>query len=152
LLNERGLDEALYATARRALADGATASVVGARLAGDVERRNGFLGSPAALLAIERLRALLRAGDELARTRDDGLVWILPDTSAEGAIGVVGRARLALVDMGTTMTAGVCDLAAAGDAPSLYALADRALVDGGRQGLGTTASYPPRVEPSSTRA
>ena len=40
------------------------------------------------------------------------------------------------------MTAGICDLAVAGDARSLYALAERALVAAKPQGAGTTACYP----------
>ena len=49
---------------------------------------------------IERLRALLRAGDELARTGTRELAMILPDTDAHGGVGAVARARAELAELG----------------------------------------------------
>lgn len=140
LLNERGLEERLGETVRRALAEGVGASVVVGELGGSSSARGP--GSADAL-AVERLRALMRADDELARTGDGELVWILPGTDREGAVEAVTRARAAISDLPVALTAGVSDLATAGDAPSLYALADRALAEARRAGRGTTAFHVP---------
>jgi PAS domain S-box-containing protein len=140
LLNERGLEERLGETVRRALAEGMEASIVVGELGGSSAARGP--GSADAL-AVERLRALMRAEDELARTGDGELVWILPGTDRDGAVEAVTRARAAISDLPVALTAGVSDLATAGDAPSLYALADRALADARKAGRGTTAFYVP---------
>jgi len=143
LLNEHGFEERLRETVRRSIVDGTHASVVVATLGCDAASWSGHLGSPEGLLVIERLVALLRVGDELGRMGDDEIAWILPGTGAQGAVEAVGRARQAISDTGATLTAGVCDLAAAGDAPSLLALADRALAEAHRGGsIGGTVSYP----------
>jgi hypothetical protein len=42
---------------------------------------------------------------------------------------------------GVVLTAGVCDLANAGDTFALYALADRALASARRRGPGTTDAH-----------
>lgn len=141
LLDERGFEATLRATVRRARPNGTEVSVALLELGSSSRSFTGRLGAPDALIAIERLQSELRAGDELARTRDDEIAWILPDASAAAAVEAVARARRALVDTGTTLTAGVCDLVTAGDVPSLFALADRALVEARRQGAGTTVSY-----------
>jgi PAS domain S-box-containing protein len=141
LLDERGFDERVRDAVRSALADGTNPSVVVVELGIDGASWSGSLGSREALLVIDRLQGRLRAGDELARLRDDQIAWLLPESGLEGAVEAVSRARRAISDTGTTLTAGVCDFATAGDAPSLYALADQALVEAKRQGRGTTACY-----------
>lgn len=151
MLDERGFDESVRGAVRSALADGTNPSVVVVELGNDGPSWSGSLGSPEALVVIDRLQGLLRAGDELARMRDDQIAWLLPEAGVEGAVEAVSRARRAISDTGTTLTAGVCDFATAGDAPSLYALADQALVEAKRQGRGTTASYTlgiPEILPS----
>ena len=50
------------------------------------------------------------------------------------------------------LTAGVCDLAGAGDALSLYALADRALVAARRSGPGSTERHVQTVLPERRAA
>jgi len=142
LLNEHGFDERLREAVRRSIADGTNASVVVATLGSDVAGGTGHLASPAGLLVVERLVALLRAGDELGRMGDDEIAWVLPGTGADGAVEAVDRARQTISDTGATLTAGVCDLETAGDAPSLFALADRALAEARRGGSGRTVSYP----------
>ena len=135
---ERRLGDAV----RRALSTGANVAVVLAEL--DLADRAGesVFDSPEAIRAVDRLRALLRAGDELARTGDRELALILPDTGAHGGVGTVARARIGLADLDrVTLTAGICDLAAAGDALALYAYADRALAQARRQGVGGTVQY-----------
>ena len=151
LLDERGFDERVRDAVRSALADGTNPSVVVVELGSEGPSWSGSLGSPEALVVIDRIQGLLRAGDELARMRDDQIAWLLPDSGPEGAVEAVSRARRAISDTGTTLTAGVCDFATAGDAPSLYALADQALAEAKRQGRGTTASYThgiPEILPS----
>jgi PAS domain S-box-containing protein len=145
LLDERGFEEKLRAAVRAGVAGRANPSVVVVVLGSDGPSWSGSLGSPEALLVIDRLHGVLRAGDELARVRDDRIAWLLPEVGVEGAVEAVSRARRAIAETGTTLTAGVCDFATAGDAPSLYALADRALAEARRQGRGTTASYTPGI-------
>lgn len=162
MLDERGFDESVRGAVRSALADGTNPSVVVVELGNDGPSWSGSLGSPEALVVIDRLQGLLRAGDELARMRDDQIAWLLPESGLEEAVEAVSGARRAISDTGTTLTAGVCDFATAGDAPSLYALADQALVEAKRQGRGTTASYTsafrrysrpmPDTEPDPNRA
>lgn len=144
LLNRREFEDRLGESVRRALADGTNVTVVLAELQVHGHADGATFRRPEALLAVERLRALVRAGDELARTRDAELAWILPDTNAHGGAGAVARARteLAMLD-GVTLTAGICDLPVAGDGFALYALADRALAEARRQGPGGTAQYAP---------
>ncbi len=135
LLNERGFEGRLRDATRRAIAGGSVLSVACLDLGVALE-------SPEGLLAIDRLRRLVRAGEDLGRIQDDALAWILPDTSAEGAAEAVDRVRRELAgEPGTTLTVGVCDLAEAGDGLALYALADRALVTAGRHGPGSTVLH-----------
>ena len=99
---------------------------------------------PEGLVAVERLRALVRAGDELARTRENEIAWVLPGADAHAGVGAVARARAALAELGgVTLTVGICDLATAGDVLALYAFADRALSVARAQGAGGTAQYRP---------
>ena len=108
--------------------------------------RSGVSSAPRALVAVERLRALVRAGDELARTRESEIAWILPGTDAHAGVGAVARARTALAGLpGVALTVGICDLATAGDVLALYAFADRALSVARAQGPGGTAQYRPKA-------
>ena len=149
LLNVGEFEDRLGSAVRRALANGSNVTVVLAELGASGRRGEGVFRRPEALVAVERLRALLRAGDEIARTGDGELAWILPETDAHGGVGTVARARvdLAVLD-GVTLTAGVCDLATAGDALALYAFADRALAQARRHGVGGTVQYSPGVTPA----
>jgi PAS domain S-box-containing protein len=143
---ERRLGDAV----RRALATGANVAVVLVELDLTDRRGESVFDSPEAIRAVDRLRALLRAGDELARTGDREVGLILPDTDAHGGVGAVARARGGLADLDrVTLTAGICDLAAAGDALALYAYADRALAQARRQGGGGTAQYSSAVRAAS---
>jgi hypothetical protein len=100
---------------------------------------DGVFGRPEAHLAVAQLSRIARAGDELARTDDGELGWILPDTDAAGGVEAVARWRDELDQIGgVRLTAGVCDLARSGDAFSLYALADRALAAARRDSPGAT--------------
>ena len=141
LLDERGFEASLRAAARRARTNGGDLSVAVLALQSEAPSSTGGLGTPGALLAVERLQSALRAGDELARTGEDEIAVILPGTDGPATVEVVSRARYELAELGAVLTAGICDLATAGDVPSLYALADRALVEARGQGAGTTVNY-----------
>lgn len=97
----------------------------------------------------ERLRSLVREGELLARVGGEEFAWILTDADREGAVLAAERARRAISadpfpQAGTlTMSAGVCELAPAGDARQLYALADQALYRAKQRGRDQTRSYAP---------
>jgi PAS domain S-box-containing protein len=142
LLNHGEFEERLRAAVRRAGASGESLTLVLAEIGLDGQIGGGVLQRPEGLVAVERLRSLTRAEDELARTRHDEIAWILPATDAHGGIGAVARARTALAELGrVTLTVGVCDLATAGDLFALYAFADRALAEARTHGPGGTAQY-----------
>ena len=146
LLNHGEFEERLRAVVRRAIGAGENATLVLAELGLDGGVGDGALQRPEGLVAVERLRSLARAGDELARTREDEIAWILPGTDAHGGVGAVARARTALAELGrVTLTVGICDLTTAGDLFALYAFADRALALARAQGAGGTAQYRPPV-------
>ena len=142
LFDRHEFEARLGEAVRRAGVSGTSLTVVLAELDVRGLTGEGVFARPEALIAVERLARAGRAGDDLARTRDGELAWILPETDADGAVEAVARLRLELATLdGVSLTAGVCDLATAGDGLSLYALADRALERARRQGAGTTARY-----------
>jgi PAS domain S-box-containing protein len=129
---------------RRASAYGETLTLVLLELSVDGHSGAGVFGRPGALVAVERLQELSRVDDALARTGDGELAWILPHTDMHGGVGAVARARTALASLSEIgLTAGICDLATAGDPLALCAFADRALIDARQQGVGGTAQYRP---------
>ena len=143
LVDRREFEERLGDAVRRALQGVTDVTVVLVEPAVHGRAGNGVFGRPETLLAVERLRRLVRAGDVIARTGDGELGWILPDTDGAGGVEAVDRWRLELQDVGgVTLTAGVCDLASAGDAFALYALADRALAAARERGPGQTEHHP----------
>ena len=150
LLDRREFEERLGAAVRRAIQGGTNVTVVLADVAVHGRVGDGVFGRPEAHLAVEQLSRLARAGDELARTDDGELGWILPDTDGAGGVEAVARWRAELSEIGgVRLTAGVCDLASSGDAFSLYALADRALAAARRNCPGATEQHlhgvlPPR--------
>jgi hypothetical protein len=144
LLDHLEFEGLLGGAMRRAAAYGETLTLVLLELGVDGHAGAGVFGRPGALVAVERLQELCRVDDVLARTGDGELAWILPRTDMHGGVGAVARARTALASLsGVRLTAGICDLATAGDALALCAFADRALVDARRQGVGGTAQYRP---------
>ena len=148
LIDRREFEERLGAAVRRAIQSGTNVTVVLADLAVHGRVGDGVFGRPEAHLAVEQLSRLARAGDELARTDDGELGWILPETDAAGGVEAVARWRAALGEIGgVRLTAGVCDLASSGDAFSLYALADRALAAARRNCPGATEQHVQAVLP-----
>jgi len=142
LLDERAFEERLGGAVRDALGRGDPVAVVLLEvMAAD---GGNALGRPEGLLAIDRLRRLGRAEDLLARTGRHELGWILPGTDVGGALEAVERWRSELEAVGgLALTAGICDLERAGDALTLYALADRALAAARQVGPGSTERHPP---------
>jgi PAS domain S-box-containing protein len=142
LLDRREFEDRLGAAVRRAQQTGTNVTVVVAQLVIHGSTGSGVFTRPEALVAVDRLERMARAGDELARTGDGELAWVLPETSATGAVEAVGRWRTDLGEVGgVTLTAGVCDLPSAGDALALYALADRALATARRRAPGATECH-----------
>ena len=153
LLDRREFEERLGAAVRRAIESGTNVTVVLADVAVHGRVGDGVFGRPEAHLAVEQLGRLARAGDELARTDDGELGWILPDTDAAGGVEAVARWRADLSEIGgVRLTAGVCDLASSGDAFSLYALADRALAAARRNCPGATEQHVHAVLPARRAA
>lgn len=142
LLDRREFEARLGEAVRRARAGDTNVTIVLAELSiGGRADAAGFT-RPEALLAVERFRRGLRAGDVLARTGDGELGWILPETDTLGGLEAVDRWRAEMADVrGVLLTAGVCDLADAGDTFALYALADRALASARRRGPGATDAH-----------
>ena len=153
LLDRREFEERLGSAVRRAIEGGTNVTVVLADIAVHGRVGDGVFGRPEAHLAVEQLSRLARAGDELARTDDGELGWILPDTDGAGGVEAVARWRAELSEIGgVRLTAGVCDLASSGDAFSLYALADRALAAARRNCPGATEQHLHAVLPARRAA
>ena len=135
-------EDVLAGAVRRAIAHEEHLSLVLAELTVGGTAAPGVFGRPEAIVAVARLKRLIRADDVLARTGDAELAWVLPETDAHGAVGAVARARTALASLpGVALTVGICDLATAGDPLALCAFADRALVEARGQGVGGTAQH-----------
>ena len=80
-----------------------------------------------------RLVAIARRGEAVTRIGGEEFAWILPRTSGDGAEAAASRALLAIAGapfdgVGTlTISAGVCELSAVGDADEMVRLADQML-------------------------
>lgn len=151
LLDRREFEERLGGTVRRAIHAGTNVTVVLAELVVHGRTGGGVFGRPEALIAVDRLRRLVRAGDDFARAGDSELAWILPETDVAGGLEAIGRWRADLTDVhGVELTAGLCDLASGADVFSLYALSDRALSTARRRGPGSTEAHAPAVGPTAS--
>ncbi|MFN8222382.1 MAG: PAS domain S-box protein [Gaiellales bacterium] len=141
LLNEWGFQERLSEEVARARATGRTLSIV-------LVQFDGLATQGDLAAAIARFRGDLRAGEQISRTNETELAWILPEVDAAGAIAAVTRAvghvrKLAGDVIGSVrVSAGICELGVGHDAAVLYALADRALKAAASQGGGTVVYSP----------
>ena len=105
----------------------------------------------------QRLRAILREGELVARIGGEEFGWILNAQGAE-AVAAAERARHAISDSPfarvgeVTMSVGVCDLTSAGDVDALYDRADQALYLAKEQGRNRTCRYIPQAVARAERA
>jgi len=153
LANHRCLHEQLQAEVARAQRSGRSLSIAVLDLDHfkQVNDQHGHpIGDRVLRQTGERLRRLVREGELLARVGGEEFAWILPDADCLGAFAAAERARDAVgatpfPQIGTlTLSAGVCELAAAGSAQHLYRLADQALYWAKQHGRDQTACYDAR--------
>jgi diguanylate cyclase (GGDEF)-like protein/PAS domain S-box-containing protein len=109
---------------------------------------HGHLVGDGALAAVaERLRAVAREGELLARVGGEEFAWILPDADEEGAFIAAERARQAVNGQpfppvgAITLSAGVACRDESEDGSSLYEQADRALLAAKRAGRDQTVRW-----------
>jgi diguanylate cyclase (GGDEF)-like protein/PAS domain S-box-containing protein/putative nucleotidyltransferase with HDIG domain len=95
----------------------------------------------------QRLAALVRGSDLVARVGGEEFGWLLPETDAMSAFAVTERARMAIERapfdiVGTvTISAGVCSLEDSDDVDSLLSHADSALYWAKESGRNATFRY-----------
>ena len=93
------------------------------------------------------LQAQARRDDLVARMGGEEFAWLMPETDDASAWEAADRARAAIADhrfegVGrVTISAGVCDLAAAGEGERLFALADGALYWAKHRGRDVVVRY-----------
>ena len=136
LLNRSAFRRRLAEEAARADRDGLPLSLALLDL-DHFKRINDAHGHPAgdrALIEVaDRLRAVSRPQDHLARVGGEEFAWLVPAGTGADAMGAAERARAAIAGtqldgLGTlTVSVGVCERPAGGDIDELYRLADTAL-------------------------
>ena len=155
LANHRTFFERLHAETERARRHGHPLSLVVIDL-DHFKQVNDTHGHPAGdrvlVEVAERLGALARAEDTLARVGGEEFAWLLPESGAHAAWAVAERARRAIggarfPQVGTlTMSAGVAELAAGGSVNELFQAADAALYWAKAQGRDACVPYAPEHE------
>jgi len=152
LANRRAFTARLHGEVERARRHGHLLSLAILDL-DDFKRVNDTLGhqtGDAVLAEVgRRLTTTSRAGELVARMGGEEFAWILPAVDMANAIPAVERAcaSIAAIEVegarGITCSAGVCDLALAGDEDEMLRRADRALYRAKSAGRD-------RVEPATT--
>jgi diguanylate cyclase (GGDEF)-like protein len=105
------------------------------------------VGDAVLVEASRRLEREVRAEDLLARIGGEEFAWVLPDVDGASAWLAAERARQQMAAEPfpragrVTLSAGVCDLAEAGDVDTLFRLADRALYHAKTHGRNLCARY-----------
>lgn len=117
-----------------------------------VNDRHGHAAGDRVLRAVAAaLSGIARREELLARCGGEEFGWLLPDSDRFDAHRAAERARQAIQDLAVpgvgpiTISAGVCELAQAGDAEELFALADRALYLAKERGRNAVATYSPEL-------
>ena len=150
LPNHRTFQERLRDEAARAARHGHPLAVVAIDLDHFRQVNEAYghdVGDRVLVEVARRLRGQARAGEVVARVGGEEFAWILPETDMAGAHRAAERARRAIEQLpvdpvGTvTISAGVCDLAHAGDAEELFRLADGALYWAKQRGRNTVCDY-----------
>jgi diguanylate cyclase (GGDEF)-like protein/PAS domain S-box-containing protein/putative nucleotidyltransferase with HDIG domain len=101
--------------------------------------------------AAQRLGALVRDGECLARIGGEEFAWILPDAEGIGAYAAAERARHAIAHTPfphvgpLTLSAGVCEISDAETGEELYDRADQALYWAKQHGRNRTFRYTPET-------
>ncbi|SHN74300.1 GGDEF domain-containing protein [Cryptosporangium aurantiacum] len=163
LHNRRFLQDALDREVARARRSGAPLSLVVLDI-DHFKRINdayGHAAGDAALVqAAQRLGAVARAGDVIARHGGEEFAWLLPDTPEQGAAELAERLRAALagapvvlpetgpVEMSGSL--GVATLRGTDDATALMRDADRALYRAKEHGRNRVVLAPAQRVPLST--
>ena len=155
LANHRTFFERLHAEAERARRHGHPLSLLVIDLDHfkDVNDTHGHqIGDRVLVEVAERLAALARAEDTLARVGGEEFAWLLPETGAHAAWAVAERARRVVggvdfADVGTlTMSAGIAELAPGAGITELFHAADTALYWAKAQGRDVCVPYAPELE------
>ncbi|WP_249009660.1 PAS domain S-box protein [Conexibacter sp. DBS9H8] len=115
-----------------------------------VNDRHGHPAGDRTLVEVaRRLEQTARAGELVARIGGEEFAWLLPETDAGGALSAAERLREVIAgepfpDVGpVTISAGVCDAAAADSDEELRSRADRALYAAKASGRNTTRLFQP---------
>jgi len=150
LANHRVFHERLHEEVARARETGEPLALVLCDL-DHFKRVNDTHGHPAGDAVLvemaRRLRMQARGDDLVARTGGEEFAWILPGCSGEAGLRRAEDLRRAVASTpfpvaGTvTVSAGVCALADAGDAPTMVSSADQALYWAKRQGRDTCVRH-----------
>ncbi len=151
LANHRAFQERLLAETGRARRHGGALALILLDLDA-FKAVNDSLGHQAGdevLVALaDRMRALVRDGEMVARVGGEEFAWLLPESDVAGAVRAAERLRrdVSATPLGPvmrqTVSIGVCDLATAGGDPSeLFRLADGALYWAKRSGRDMTVPY-----------
>lgn len=115
------------------------------------DRHGHAVGDQVLQATAAALSGIVRREELLARCGGEEFAWLLPDSDRFDAHRAAERARAAIQDLAlphvgqVTISAGVCELAQAGDAERLFVLADRALYVAKERGRNAVASYSPEL-------
>ncbi len=154
LVNHRVFHERLRSEVARARRHGDPVSLVLLDLDHfkRVNDRHGHAAGDEVLRSVAvALRAHAREGDSVARVGGEELAWLLPRADVSAALAAADRLRLAIAATqiapvgSVTASMGVCDLASAKDAESLYERTDLALYWAKSAGRNRCSTYSDEV-------
>jgi diguanylate cyclase (GGDEF)-like protein/PAS domain S-box-containing protein len=159
LANHRAFFERLYADVERARRHGRPLSlvIIDLDLFKLVNDAHGHPTGDRVLVEVaERLSALTRAEDTLARVGGEEFAWLLPESDAHAAWAAAERARLAISTKlftgagRVTMSAGIAALAPGGSVNELVHAADAALYWAKAEGRDACVPYSPEHDRGSS--